>query len=91
MRSDTLKKWLDHKGEKLPTRMSDVEDNDDLTIEDWLVIDVISDCMAKPNGALFNAIMAQRYGQPKAGDGPELTGGDKNMYNASFGTVIDDE
>ena len=43
MRSDTLKKWLDHKGEKLPTRKSDVENNEDLTIEDWLVIDVIND------------------------------------------------
>lgn len=90
MRSDILKKWLDHKG-KLPTFGSQAEDNDDLTMEDWLVIDVINDCRQKPNGALFNAIMAQRYGQPKAGDGPELSTGGDSGYNVSFGTVEDDE
>ena len=90
MRSDILKKWLDHKG-KLPTFGSQAEDNDDLTMEDWLVIDVINDCRQKPNGALFNAIMAQRYGQLKAGDGAELENGTDTGFVASFGTTIDDE
>ena len=91
MRSDKFKKWLDHKGEKLPTRGSSVEDNSDLTVEDWVVIEAIEDMWDKPNGALLNAIMAQRYGQLKAGDGAELTGGEGNAFNASFGTIVDDE
>ena len=90
MRADTVKKWLDYKG-KLPVKNSDVENNEELTIEDWLVIDVIRDCMQKPNGALFNSLMTARYGNPKAGDGPELSSGEARGYNVSFGTVEDDE
>ena len=90
MRSDKFKKWLDHKGEKLPVRGHSTEDYSDLTIEDWVVIEAIRDMWDKPNGALLNAIMGQRYGQLKAGDGAELSSDSESGFNASFGTVIDD-
>ena len=81
MRSDRLKYWLES-NDKLPAMGTD--DWDSLTNEDRIIVSVLIDLNNKPNGALFNAVMANRYGQLKAGDGEEVTGSEGQYFDAGF-------
>ena len=80
MRSDILKFWLDTTSE-LP--VDGTNEWEDLTNEDRLVINQIRAAFGG-NASSFNAIMAQRYGQLKAGDGEEITGSEGTFFDAGF-------
>ena len=81
MRSDRLKYWLES-SDKLPAMGTEAWN--ELTNEDRMIVSCLQDLNNKPNGAMFNAIMGNRYGSLKAGDGEEVTGAEGQYFDAGF-------